>query len=199
MRDQFGASLAQIEIQHFDSTYVDSLAKARDIKVKDGAPAIVRQVFLDLEGARGNTRTLVTYRGGAVRGTDFVRWLFAINSEEIRSLPKASDEQLRKFLKVATQRDLLLKQVDSAGVQLTEDDWKQVKPSHDSSLVILNGQLGISPRMFADSAPTVEGAKVAADHVTAWSLLAGTRGFSRCRRFWRPRRASASRGRSPRV
>jgi len=180
VRDHFGASLAQIEIQHFDSTYVDSLAQERNVKVKDGAPAIVRQVFLDLEGARRNRRTLVTYRGGAFRVQDFVRWLFAINSEEVRSLPKASDEQLRRFLRVATQRELLLQQVDASGVQLTADDWKQIRASHDSALSLLNNQIGISPKMLADSAPTVEArVQVAAGHVNGYlgRLLGGDARF----------------------
>jgi hypothetical protein len=166
VRDHFGASLAQIATQHFDSIYVDSLAKQRAVTVKDGAPAIVRQVFADLEGARGNTRTLVRYTGGAFRVKDLVRWISAINSQEARGLPNASDDQLRQFLRVATQRDLLLKQVDSAGVRLTPDDWKQIRATYDSALALLNTQLGISPTMLADSAPTVEArVRLAAAHV----------------------------------
>jgi hypothetical protein len=176
VRENMAATLAQLEVQHFDSVYVDSLAQQRAVKVKDGAPAIVRQVFADLEGARSNTRTLVTYRGGAFRVKDLVRWMFAMNPEEVRSLPNASDDQLRQFLRVATQRELLLQQVDSAGVQLTPDDWKQVRVSHDSGLAILNNQLGISPAMLADSAPTPDArVRLAAAHVTGYvgRLLAG--------------------------
>ena len=95
VRDNFGVSLTRIDVQLFDSIYVDSLAKQRDVKVKDGAPAIVRQVFADLENARENTRTLVSYRGGVFRVRDLVRWLFAISAEEVRALPNASDDQLR--------------------------------------------------------------------------------------------------------
>ena len=176
VRDNFGASLGQIRTLHFDSIYVDSLGKQRDLKVKDGAPAVVRQVFADLEGARGNTRTLVTYRGGAFRVKDLVRWIFAINSEEVRGLPNASDDQLRKFLRVATQRQLLLKLVDSAGVQLTPDDWKLIRATHDSGLALLNSLLGISAKMLADSAPAGEArVRLAAAHVMTYlgHLLAG--------------------------
>jgi hypothetical protein len=169
VRDNFGASLAQRDIQHFDSIYVDSLAKQRALKVKDGAPAIVRQVFTDLDRARTDTRVLASYRGGAFRVKDLVRWIFAINSDEVRGLPNANDEQLRQFLRVATQRELLLKQVDSAGVQLTPDDWKQIRVSHDSALAILNSELGISSTMLADSSPSVD-ARIqrAAAHVNAY-------------------------------
>lgn len=180
VRDQFGAGLGQREMQHFDSIYVDSLAKLRGLKVKDGAPAIVRQVFADLEHARGDTRVLVTYRGGAFRVKDLVRWILAINSEEVKALPKATDEQMRQFLRVATQRELLLQQVDSAGVQITPDEWKQIRATHDSSLAILNAQLGFSPKMLADSAPSVEArVRLTASHVNTYlsRLLAGQARF----------------------
>ena len=180
VRDNFGAGLAQRAMQHWDSIYVDSLAKRRGLKVKDGAPAIVRQVFADLEGARNDTRVLVSYSGGAFRVKDLIRWIFAINSEEVKGLPNASDDQLRQFLRVATQRELLLQQTDSAGVQVSPDDWKQIRASHDSSLAILNNELGISTKMLADSAPTVDArVQLAAAHVNAYlgQLLAGQARF----------------------
>jgi parvulin-like peptidyl-prolyl cis-trans isomerase-like protein len=181
VRDSFGANLAHLKTQRFDSIYVDNLEKQRGLTVNDGAPAIVRQVFADLEGARGNTRTLVRYRGGAFRVKDLVRWIFAINSEEARGLPNASDDQLRQFLRVVTQRELLLQQGDSAGVHPTPDDWKEIRASHDSALALLNTQLGISLKMLADSAPTVEArVRLAAAHVNSYlaRLLGGEARFS---------------------
>ena len=180
VRDSFSAGLAGLKTQHFDSMYVDSLARQRELTVKDGAPAIVRQVFADLESARGDTRTLVHYRGGALRVRDLVRWIFAISSEEVRGLPNASDDQLRRFLRVVTQRELLLKQGDSAGVHLTPDDWKDIRASHDSALVLLNTQLDLSPKMLADSAPSVEARdRLAAAHVNGYlqHLLGGEARF----------------------
>ena len=169
VRDPFGANLERLATAHFDSVYVDSLTMRRELTVKDGAPAIVRQAFADLESARKDTRTLVSYRGGAFRVADLMRWIFAINPGEVRGLPFASDDQVRQFLKVVTQRELLLAHVDSAGVRLTPDDWEQIRTDHASALRILDNELGISPKMLADSAPTV-GARVrlAAVHVDAY-------------------------------
>jgi hypothetical protein len=180
VRDTFSASLVVLKAQRFDSMYVDSLAKQREVTVKEGAPAMVRQVFADLEGARGDTRTLVRYRGGALRVKELVRLIFAIYSAEARGLPTASDDQLRQFLSVVTQRELLLKQADSAGVHLTPEDWKEIRASHDSALVLLNTLLDISPKMLTDSAPTVEAReRVAAAHVNAYlaRLLGGEARF----------------------
>src|SRR5438309_466818 len=83
--------------------------------------------------------------------------------------PAASDDQLRQFLRVVTERELLLAQVDSAAVQLTPDDWQEIRAAHDSVLSFLERQLGISPKMLADSAATVDArVRVAATHVDSY-------------------------------
>src|SRR5439155_16427971 len=67
VRDSFSAGVARLVTQHLDSVYVDSLATRRGLQVKSGAPTVVRTVLGDLVSARTNSRTLVTYRGGAFR------------------------------------------------------------------------------------------------------------------------------------
>jgi len=101
--------------------------------------------------------------------SDLVRWIFALDPQEVRFLPSASDDQLRQFLRVVTERELLLAQVDSAAVQLTPDDWREIRAAHDSVLSFLERQLGISPKMLADSAATVDArVRLAATHVDSY-------------------------------
>jgi hypothetical protein len=169
VRDSFTAGLERASANRLDSVYVDSLAVRRDLRVKSGAPALVRQVFGDLVSARTDTRTLVTYRGGAFRVRDLVRWIFAIDPGEVRFLPTASDDQLIQFLGLVTKRELLLAQVDSAGIQLTPDEWHQVKAAHDSALGLLEHELGLSAALLADSARTPAAREqLAAAHVNAY-------------------------------
>jgi hypothetical protein len=180
VRDRFGASLAQLVTMHLDSLYMDSLAQRRELKVEDGSPAIVRQIFNDLESARRDSRPLARSKNGTFRVKDLVRWLFAINPEEVRGLSSASDDQLRQFVRVIVQRDMVLSQVDSAGVQLTPDDWKLVRANHDSALSLVNAQLGITPTLLADSAPTPEARlRLAAAHVDGYlgRVMAGETRF----------------------
>lgn len=180
VRAAYASDLAQLEAARLDSTYVAELARRRDVAVKDGAPAIVRQMFSDLETARTDTRTLVTYRGGVFRVKDLMRWVLAINPQEIRGLPFASDDQLRQFLKAATERELLLQEVDSLGVKLTPDDWRQIQANHDSALQMLDARLGLSATMLADSARTPEArVDLAAAHVNAYlgRVVTGEAGF----------------------
>jgi len=180
VRDSFTADLAELEGARFDSTYVAGMSERREVKVNDGAPAIVRQVFSDLEGARNDSRTLVRYRGGAFRVRDLVRWIFAINPQEIQGLPYASDDQIRQFLRAATERELLLQEVDSAGIPLSPDDWRQVQANHDSALHVLDARLQLSDSLLRDSAATPEArVRLAGAHVNAYlgRVVGGEAGF----------------------
>src|SRR5205823_7733898 len=49
---------------------------------------------------------------------------------------------------------MLLDQIDSAGVQLTVDDWRHVRAEHDSGVGRLEGLLRLSPQLLKDSAAT---------------------------------------------
>jgi len=85
---------------------------------------------------------------------DLVRWLFALDPNDVRTIPGASDDQLRQFLKVVTRQELLIHQADSAGVQLTADDWRLIRAEHDSIVGTLERVLGITPQLLKDSAAT---------------------------------------------
>src|SRR5437667_360300 len=50
------------------------------------------------------------------------------------------------------QRDMLLRQVDSAGAALNADDWRQIRAEYDSALKLLESQIGVSRQLLKDSA-----------------------------------------------
>src|SRR5207247_6283498 len=121
----------------FDSIYLDSLSRLRDLKVESAAPALVRRTMEQLVAARGDRRELATYRGGAFRVRDLARWILAIDPRQARSIASASDDELRRFVRILTQRDLQLQQAESAGVQLTPAEWRRLKDADDSPLTML--------------------------------------------------------------
>ena len=180
VRDSFAADLGRELMGHLDSIYVDSIAVAKHLTVDDKAPAIVRDIFSDLIRARTDDRVLATYTGGAFRGRDLSRWIDAIGAEQVRGLPGAGDAQIREFLRVVAQRDLLLAHVDSASGPLGPDDWKRVLMMHDSAIAILKSELGLTPQVLTDSAPNADARRhLAAAHVTAYlqHALQGTARF----------------------
>lgn len=156
VRDSFRAGLENRLAFRLDSLYLDSLATLRRIKVLDGAPARTRQAVRDLESARDDGSKLVSFRGGSFQVRDLVQWVYALDPQVFQGLPNATDDQIRQFLKVLAQRNLLLIQADSVGVTLGPEDWRQLRTEHDSALTVLRSVLGLSPELLRDSAATEE-------------------------------------------
>lgn len=156
VRDSFRTGVEDRMLVRGDSLYLDSLTIKRRIEPVSRAPAYVRSAVQDLEAARSSNRVLVDYRGGSLRVRDLVRWLAALDPQIVQSLPQATDDQIRQFLKAIAQRELLLEQADSAKVTLTDEDWKQLRAQHDSAIVLLSSILNLSPEMLRDSAATPE-------------------------------------------
>jgi peptidyl-prolyl cis-trans isomerase D len=154
VRDSFRTSLENRMMYRLDSLYLDSLTIKRRIEPVSRAAALVRAAAEDLDAARGSTRVLVRYRGGAFQMKDLVRWLSALDPNVSQALPQATDEQITQFLKVVVQRQLLLEQADSAGITLTPDDWRLLRAQHDSAIAILGTVLNLTPQILQDSAQT---------------------------------------------
>ena len=152
VRDSFQAQLENGRTMRFDSLYLDSLAKVRRLEIASSAPALVRQAIPQIVGARDDGRKLATYQGGAFRVKDLARWLLALDPNDVRGITSASDAQLTQFVRILAQRDMLLRQVDSARVTLAPEDWRQIRAEHDSALNVLEGLIGVSPQLLKDSA-----------------------------------------------
>src|SRR5256712_8661918 len=154
VRDSFRADLETSRSAQIDSLYLDSLAKQRQLKIASGAPALARQAVPQIASARSDSRQLATYKGGTFEVKDLARWLLALDPNDVRGISTASDDQLNQFLKVLAQREMLLVEVDRAGIQLNPGDWRQLRAEHDSGLARLEGVLGVSPQLLKDSAAT---------------------------------------------
>ena len=166
VRESFRFDLQNRAATRFDSLYLDKLAKSRNIGVAGDAPAVVRQAMGDPASARRDGATLVSYRGGKLRVRDMMRWVYSLPPENAQALPYASDDQIKEFLKIIAQREILLAQADSAHVELRPDDWKQIIAQHDSLVAGLANALGLTPQALRDSANSpAQRAAFAAGHV----------------------------------
>ena len=152
VRDSFSVGLEARITRELDSLYVDSLDIKRRIEPVDRAAEYVRNAMQDVDAARTSGRVIVKYRGGSLKIRDLVRWLGALNPQLAQSLPSASDDQIKQFLKAIAQRQLLLEQADSAKITLSPEDWKQVREEHDSTIATLTSILSLTPEVLRDSA-----------------------------------------------
>jgi len=151
VRDSFRGGVEERRQYLGDSLYLDSLSIKRRIEPVSRAPAYVRAAMQDVEASRKSGRKLVNYRGGSIRVRDLVRWVGAMDPSVTQALPQAPDEQINQFLKALAQRELLLKQADSAKVTLTPEDWQQIRAQHDTALKLLGSILSLSPELLRDS------------------------------------------------
>src|SRR6059058_4259453 len=177
VRDSFRVDLENSRTTQLDSLYLDSLANQRQLKIESGGPALVRQAVPQIVSARSDSRTLATYKGGTFRVKDLARWLLALDPNDVRGISAASDAQLNQFIKVLAQREMLLVEVDKAGVRLSPDDWRRLRSEHDSAVARLEGLLDVSPQLLKDSAATPAArVQLAMAHVDRYVDQAVTRG-----------------------
>ncbi len=150
-RERITAFLAQSVGSRMDSIYMDSMATTKQIKVARGAPAAMRAAGEDPDGARRSTKTLVSYKGGALTVGDFMRWVQALPPQYIAQLKQADDSTLVHFAKILTQNVLLLRQADSAGVGVTPEEWQGLQERYRGQLDTLRSEMGLDEASLGNS------------------------------------------------
>jgi hypothetical protein len=175
-RERMTAYLAQSVGTRLDSIYMDSVARAKQIKVAGGAPAAMRRAGEDPDAARGSKKTLVSYKGGELTVGDFIRWVQALPPQYIAQLKQADDSMLTQFARILTQNVLLLSQADSAGIKVTPEEWQGLQARYRSQLDTLRADMGLDEGSLGDSsAAAADRSKLAALKVEQYfdRLIAG--------------------------
>ncbi len=156
VRDSFKAGLEERIAYRLDSVFVDSMAEARHLRVQDNAPALVRQLVQSYERSRGSNAALATYTGGRFRVRDFARWIIAMDPSVTQGIQSSPDSQLRHFVLMIAQRQVLLQAAESAGTLLDPDEWNYLRAVHDSALRTLYNVIGLDPATLGDTSQSVE-------------------------------------------
>jgi parvulin-like peptidyl-prolyl cis-trans isomerase-like protein len=151
VRDSFRVGLQEQLARENDSLHMDSLNVQRKIQVVSRAADYAKAAVQDIDASRSSSRVLVKYRGGSLTVGDFVRWLGALDPQILQALPQANNDQINQFLKSLAQQQLMLEQADSAKVALTADDWLHVRAEHDSTMLMIESFLNLTPQMLHDS------------------------------------------------
>ena len=157
VRDTFAQGLEDLLGGARDSVYLTNLETRSEIKVVRGAVGAVRQAAQAPDPARRSGRVLVSYRGGAFHVRDFMHWLPALDPRVLPALSTATEAQIEGLLKGLAQRELLLRQADSARIGLSDSDWTAVRVQQDSVLRTVGGLLKLTPAILHDSVTTPEG------------------------------------------
>jgi hypothetical protein len=160
-RERITTYLAQSAGTRLDSIYMDSLAQTKEIKVARGAAAAMRSAGEDPEKARKSKKTLVSFKGGELTVAEFMRWVQALPPQYVAQLKQADDSMLTQFAKILTQNVLLLRQADSAGIQVTAEEWQGLQGRYRSQLDTLRAEMGLTDASLDSTVAGADRSKVA--------------------------------------
>jgi len=150
-RSRIGTAINQRQTNAVDSIYVAELAKKHDMKVAGGAASAIKTAAADPDGLRGSTRTLVSINGGDLTVGDFVRWIGMFPLQVRMQLRNANDSVVTEYAKQLGNTTLLLRQADSAGVNLTLAQWQFLKLRYNQSIQQVQNELGLTVPELSDS------------------------------------------------
>lgn len=143
VRDRLTTYLLQSAGARLDSIYMDSLAIKADIKVAKGAAKTMRAASLNPEEARGSPKKLTTFNGGELTVGEFLRWIQALPPQYANQLRQADDSMLTQFAKVLSQNVLLLRQADSAKIEVTPEEWQSMAANYRAQVDTLRVEMGL--------------------------------------------------------
>jgi hypothetical protein len=118
----------------------------------------------------------VSYKGGELTVSEFMRWVQALPPQYIAQLKQADDSMLTQFAKILTQNVLLLRQADSAGITVTPEEWQGLQARYRTQLDTLRAEMGLDNASMKDStAKETDRSKVAAMKLDQYfeGLIAG--------------------------
>src|SRR5215210_7661506 len=160
-RERFTTYLAQSAGMRLDSIYMDSLAQINQIKVASSAAAAMRNAGENPDEARKSKKALVNFKGGALTVGEFMRWVQALPPQYVAQLKQADDSMLTQFAKILTQNVLLLRQADSAGIDVTAEEWQGLQGRYRSQLDTLRAEMGLADASLDSSVAGADRSKVA--------------------------------------
>jgi parvulin-like peptidyl-prolyl isomerase len=137
-----------------ESTYLAGLEAAGKIDVKKDAVATVRAIGQDPDAYRRDNTVLATSTAGKFTASRLVGWLETLppNARILDQIKQAPDSLIVAMVKRFANNELVLKQADSAKVQVDPAEMTQLHASLVNAVTQAWTQLGITPSSLQDSA-----------------------------------------------
>lgn len=161
-----------------ESTFLAKVEQNGKVSVKPDAYAKVKEIAQDPKAHTEDDAVLATSSAGDLTASRFVQWIqaFPPQARVTQQLAMADSNSINGFVKNIVRNELLLKETDSAKVQLSPDEQKQLDDAYRGMIIEAWNGLQISPPSLADSGKTVaERERVAAGRIEDYldRLLSG--------------------------
>lgn len=136
-----------------ESTYLANLEKAGKIEVKKDAVSTVRAIGNDPDAYRRDNTVIATSLAGKFTAARLVGWLETLppNARILDQIKQAPDSMIVSLVRRFANNELVLRQADSAKVQIDTAEITQMHASFINAVRQAWSQLGITPVSLADS------------------------------------------------
>ncbi len=137
-----------------ESTYLAKLEQAGKIEVKKGAVATVRALGNDPDAYRNDNTVLATSTAGKFTTARLVGWLETLppQARVLDQIKQSPDSLLVQLVRNFVKNELVLKQADSAKIQLDPAELTQMHAGFINAVHSAWAQLNVTPQSLADSA-----------------------------------------------
>ena len=144
----------QLQMQAAESTYLATLEKTHELKIKPGTEATVRAATQDPKAHMEDKTVLATTDIGDFTAAKLAKWVTTIPAqaqigERIKTAP---DSLLPGFVKNFVRNELVIHAADSAKLGPDPAQLKQIRSFLSTSLVSAWSSLAIDPRILAVNA-----------------------------------------------
>ena len=141
-----------------ESTYLAKLEQSGKIEVNKGAVATVRALGNDPDAYRGDNTVLATSTAGKFTTARLVGWLETLppQARVLDQIKQSPDSLLVQLVRNFVKNELVLKQADSAKVQIDSTELTQMRAGFTNAVRNAWSSLGVTPQELGDSAKTVD-------------------------------------------
>ena len=135
-----------------ESTYLAKLEQSGKIEVKKGAVATVRALGNDPDAYRRDNTVLATSTAGQFTTSRLVGWLETLppQARVLDQIKQSPDSLLVQLVRNFVKNELVLKQADSAKVQIDPAEIAQLHSSFVNAVHSAWAQLGVTPQSLSD-------------------------------------------------
>lgn len=137
-------------VNAMEESYYQELRDSKKLKVASNAVPLAKEALLDLDANINGTKKLVTYSGGAVTVADFVRWIRAQTNDPVQGpqllqqMQQTPDSNMQLGLQQMGERFLFLKEAEAAGMDLTPEQWTEVREMFVSTIDSIRADLQLT-------------------------------------------------------
>jgi hypothetical protein len=166
VKSEVAKSAGQAGMRTGESTYVAGLDAATHFKMAPTGTATVRAVAKDPAAHATDKTPIASYANTDFTAARLARWINMLPPNTRTQIQAASDSQLPMFVQNLVRNEMVVRQADSAHVTLDSAQMNNIKRTYEQLITSDWQQLGVDPKVLADSAKT-EAARdrLAAAHV----------------------------------